>query len=270
MTTPFKSDYAFGLMVHEIKGRRVIEHGGGIEGFNTQLTYHPEDKVTVVVLGNVNGTAPEEIATKLAAIAHGEQVKAPADHKAIALTNETLAKYVGTYAFAPGMNLLVMLEGEQLKTKLGSQPAFEIYPESETQFFLKVVDAQLEFVKDAKGQVTDVILHQNGRDQKAPRKSTNVELPQERKSIAVAAAVLKQYTGVYELAPGVDVAMTIEGDQLMTQITGQPKFPLYAETESRFFLKVADAQVDFVRGPSGAVTQIVLHQGGVDHTAKRR
>jgi hypothetical protein len=137
-------------------------------------------------------------------------------------------------------------------------------------FFTKLVDAEIEFLKDDKGGVTALVLHQNGRDQKAPRKSATVELPPERKSIAVPAAVLKQFVGVYELAPGVDVTMTLEGDQLMTQITGQPKFPLFAETETRFFLKVVDAQVDFVKDASGAVTHIILHQGGRDHEAARK
>src|SRR5438128_9525983 len=51
MTTPFKNDYAFGLGVRTSKGRKVIEHNGGIEGFNTLLAYYPEDKLTIAVLG---------------------------------------------------------------------------------------------------------------------------------------------------------------------------------------------------------------------------
>src|SRR5581483_7409894 len=56
MTTPFKSDYAFGLEVSERKGRKVIQHGGGIEGFNTSLAYYPGDKLVVVALANLNGS----------------------------------------------------------------------------------------------------------------------------------------------------------------------------------------------------------------------
>jgi CubicO group peptidase (beta-lactamase class C family) len=62
MTTPFKHDYSFGLAIHTVKGREVIDHGGGIKGFNTLLAYYPADKLTVVVLANVNWMAPEEIA----------------------------------------------------------------------------------------------------------------------------------------------------------------------------------------------------------------
>ena len=42
------------------------------------------------------------------------------------------------------------------------QPKAEVFPESETNFFAKVVDAQLTFVKDASGKVTHLVLHQNG------------------------------------------------------------------------------------------------------------
>jgi hypothetical protein len=108
------------------------------------------------------------------------------------------------------------------------------------------------------------VLHQNGRDQKAMRKSATVETPPERLAIAVAPAVLSAYPGTYEVQPGFAIVITLEGDQLMLQATGQPKFPLFAETQTRFFLKVVDAQVDFMRNGQGAVTQLVLHQGGRD------
>ena len=85
MTTPFKQDYAFGLGVRTVNGRKVISHGGGIEGFNTMLAYDPEDKMTVVVLTNLNGQAPDQIATMLAAIAHGEKVQLPSERKEISV-----------------------------------------------------------------------------------------------------------------------------------------------------------------------------------------
>jgi CubicO group peptidase (beta-lactamase class C family) len=71
MTTPFKHDYAFGLGVHTTAGHKVIEHNGGIEGFNTDLAYYPDDQLTVVVLGNLNGPAGE-IGEKLGAAALGQ------------------------------------------------------------------------------------------------------------------------------------------------------------------------------------------------------
>ena len=52
MTTPFKNDYALGIQVRTLNGRKVIDHGGGIEGFNTTLAYYPESKLTIAVLAN--------------------------------------------------------------------------------------------------------------------------------------------------------------------------------------------------------------------------
>jgi len=75
MTTPFKNNYALGVVVQTVGGRTVINHGGGIDGFNTFLAYYPDDKLTVVVLSNINGTAPNAIASKLATIAHGGTIQ---------------------------------------------------------------------------------------------------------------------------------------------------------------------------------------------------
>jgi CubicO group peptidase (beta-lactamase class C family) len=203
MTTPFKSNYAFGLQVETAGGHKVIEHGGGIEGFNTELAYYPDDKLTVVVLGNVNGGAPGDIARKLAAIAHGETVKLQSERKEITLDPKVLARYVGAYQMAPGVNMLVTLENNQLFSKLGNQQAIPIFAESQTMFFPKVVDAELEFTKDdEQGRPTEMILHQNGRDQSAKR----LDDAEFKRAADAAAAVAKRFKD-QTAVPGSDVAL---------------------------------------------------------------
>jgi CubicO group peptidase (beta-lactamase class C family) len=263
MTTPFKEDYAFGLSVRTTGGHKVIDHGGGIEGFNTHLAYYPEDQTTIVVLANLNGPA-SDIAGKLGALAHGQPVKLITERKEITLPAAKLASFIGTYELAPGINLMITLDGNQLMTQLTGQDKIPIFAESETMFFLKVVDAQLEFGKDEKGAY--VILHQGGRDQKAVKKSDTVEEPKhaERKEITVPREILQKYVGTYELKPDFDLVVTLEGDQLMTQATGQGKFPIFAESETRFFPKVVDAEIDFFSD------HLVLHQNGMDMPAKRK
>jgi CubicO group peptidase (beta-lactamase class C family) len=170
MTTPFKSDYAFGLAVHTANGHKVIEHNGGIEGFNTALAYYPDDKLTVVVLANLSGRAPESIAGNLAALAHDEKVVLPSERKEITVSPAILEKYVGTYELMPNFDLVMTLEGGQLMTQATGQSKFPLFAESETKFFLKVVDAEVEFFKNDKGEVTHLILHQGGHDGKAVKK----------------------------------------------------------------------------------------------------
>jgi CubicO group peptidase (beta-lactamase class C family) len=203
MTTPFKSNYAFGLQVETTGGHKVIEHGGGIEGFNTELAYYPDDKLTVVVLGNVNGGAPGDIARKLAAIAHGENVKLQSERKEITLDPKVLGRYVGAYQMAPGVNMLITLENDQLYSKLGNQGAVPIFAESQTMFFPKVVDAELEFTKDdEQGRPTEMILHQGGRDQPAKRLD-DAEFKRIADAAAAAAKRFKDQTAV----PGSDAAL---------------------------------------------------------------
>jgi CubicO group peptidase (beta-lactamase class C family) len=204
MTTPFKNNYAFGLQVDTAGGHKVIEHGGGIEGFVTELEYYPDDKLTVVVLENVNGAAPPgEIAKKLAALAHGDTVKLPGERKEITLDSKVLSRYVGAYQLAQGPAMLITLEGNQLVSKLGNQAVVPIFPESETMFFLKVVDAQIEFPKDdAEGKASQLTLHQNGRDITAKRLDEA-----ETKRIADAAAAAAKRFKDQTAAPGSEAAL---------------------------------------------------------------
>jgi len=80
-----------------------------------------------------------------------------------------LDRYTGYYKFQGYVVLAVTRDGQQLSSQLTGQQAFPVYPESTTAFFLKVVNAQIDFISDAQGGVTGLVLHQNGRDLAMPR-----------------------------------------------------------------------------------------------------
>lgn len=166
MITPFKNDYALGVTSSLVNGRRVIAHGGGIDGFNTHLAYYPDSKTVVVVLSNVNGIVPGTLSGQLGALMHGESVMLTSERKAITVPAATLQKYAGAYELAPGAVMTITLEGDSLMGQLTGQGKLPIFPQSETLFFLKVVDAQIEFAADA----SSLVLHQNGRSTKATRR----------------------------------------------------------------------------------------------------
>lgn len=170
MTTPFKEDYAFGLGVSTHNGHKMISHNGGIQGFNTSLAYYPDDKLVVAVLANLNGPFADQLAAQLGQVAHGEKVVLASERKEITVSPKILAQYVGTYELAPSFSITITLEGNQLMAQATNQRKNPLFAESETLFFLKVVDAQVEFVKNDKGEVATMILHQNGRDTKGVKK----------------------------------------------------------------------------------------------------
>jgi len=170
MTTVEKNDYALGVGVNESNGHRRISHGGGIEGFNTMLAYYPKEELTVVVLGNLNGNSPDRIADMVGKLALGYKIVLTTERVEVKVPRDTLALYVGEYALNPKVTMTMTLDGDQLMTQLTGQPKFPVYAESTTKFFLRVVEAQLEFQKDADGKVVAAIMYQNGRETKAVRK----------------------------------------------------------------------------------------------------
>ncbi len=170
MTTPFRNDYALGVSVRQKDGRRIVEHNGGINGFNTFLAFYPESHVTVAVLGNLNGATPETMGAALGTLAHGGSVQLTSERREIALPKSALEPYVGTFQLRPGVDMTVSLDGGHLMVQLTGQPKFQLFAERENFFFLKAVDAQLEFTKDAAGAVTAATLHQGSINATAPRK----------------------------------------------------------------------------------------------------
>ena len=173
MFTPFKDNYAYGWQVPtpspQTFGKRQVAHGGGINGFSTMIIRLPEENVTSIALSNVQQGPTARIARDLLAILFG-QTYAVAVARTVAKVDPKLYDaYVGQYPLAPTFIITITREGDRLMTQATGQPKVELFPESETKYFLKVVDARITFVKDDRGVVTHLVLHQGGKDQKAPK-----------------------------------------------------------------------------------------------------
>lgn len=170
LTTPVRDHYAFGLMVREAGGNTTISHSGGIEGFNTHLAYDPARRITVVVLGNLNGPGPDQVAGSLMTLARGQTVTLPGERQAVVVAPEVLRAYEGVYELSPTFVITVSVVDGKLMAQATGQSAFELYAESTDAFFLRVVDAQVTFTRDASGAVDGLVLHQGGRDAPAPKR----------------------------------------------------------------------------------------------------
>ena len=92
------------------------------------------------------------------------------DLKETKIDAATYDALVGKYDYGAGAAILtVTREGDRLFAQLTGQPKFEIYPKSPTEFFWKVVDAQIQFVKNDAGKITKAIHHQSGQTLEAPK-----------------------------------------------------------------------------------------------------
>lgn len=255
---------AHGWHVYTRFGTEIIWHNGGTGGFRSWCGFRPDRRQGVVVLSNSTHDI-DDIGRHLLeprwAIKNVREIIVPAP--------EVLDRYVGYYQLATGAVLHVTRDANQLFAQLTGQERYPVYATSPTEFFYKIVDAQLTFQSDSKGQVSGLILHQGG-DQKAKRMPPDYKPPVVRQAVSVAPEVLEACAGRYEFAPGAVFDIALRDGALFARLTGQPELPIYPESESKFFYQAVDAQLTFLKDENGRVTGVVLHQMGMSQRARRK
>jgi CubicO group peptidase (beta-lactamase class C family) len=174
MTTAGKGNYGLGVQVTMNDGVEVVKHDGGIEGFNTQLTCAPKQGLVVVVLSNVNGAAPEAMGEQLLEVAMGKPVILASERKPVPIAKEALTKFLGAYEIKPDSALTIAVSGDSLTLQSTSgrlrSLMYQGVLNGHPRFFVPKVNAEIEFVPDAEGAVTSLIVHQNGDDTPAKKR----------------------------------------------------------------------------------------------------
>jgi CubicO group peptidase (beta-lactamase class C family) len=156
LTNGKTEQYGFGWGFEEVRGHRIIEHGGSWQGFTTYIARYVNDKLTVVVLTNSAAGNPGPIAKGIAGL-YDPELK-PIEHKEAKIDPKILDPYVGQYELE-GTVYTVTKENDRLTIQETEGRKKDLFPESETKFFFKDDDALISFVKDASGKVTHMILH---------------------------------------------------------------------------------------------------------------
>jgi hypothetical protein len=265
-------EIALGWHIFTAKGNEIVWHNGGTYGYRSFVGYEPKTSAGVVVLSNTFTAAGiDDIGLHLLDAQRPLiKLRAAKERKEAAVDPKLFDGFVGRYQLAPGFILTVTREGAHLFAQATGQGKAEIFPESDREYFYKVVDAQITFKTDNQGNATELILHQNGQDMPAKRLEGEAAVaPREHKAITVAPKVFDGYVGRYQLAPNFILTVTREGSHLFMQATGQPKFEVFPESERDYFLTVVDAQVTFQADTHGRATNLVLHQNGANITGKR-
>jgi len=160
--TPFKGNYGYGWCIGESYNHNFVGHGGGIDGFSTDIVRYPDDKICIIILSNLEYAHPSGISNKIAAVLFGKRYELPKKHVIVKVDPQIYDQYVGKYKLREKFFITVTKENDKLITQATEQGKIEIFPESETVFFNIGIDAQISFVKDDSGKVTKLILHQGG------------------------------------------------------------------------------------------------------------
>jgi CubicO group peptidase (beta-lactamase class C family) len=174
MVTPGQGSWGLGLEIGGSTPNPYFSHGGDDAGFVSLFVGYESNGDGAVVMTNAQdgGEIAAEVMRSIAAEYHWPDWK-PTVRKAIDVDPKLLSSYVGDYQLAPNFILTITVENGHLESQATGQPKFALDAESPTTFFPEEFDAEIEFVKDATGNVTGIILHQGGQDHKAPKQHTS-------------------------------------------------------------------------------------------------
>jgi CubicO group peptidase (beta-lactamase class C family) len=161
--------YGFGWVTGEVRGHRFVRHGGGWQGFSTNIVRYVDKKLTVIVLTNLAGVDAGVIADGIAGLYEPELTPEVIERKEVRIDPAVFDAYIGEYELAPGFVITISREEDRFWLQATGQQRAELFAESETAFFTKVADIVLTFVKDGNGAVTHLILRQSGGELEAKK-----------------------------------------------------------------------------------------------------
>lgn len=98
LTSKRPMNYAYGLAADTLGAHRVILHGGGINGFISDLRHYPDDSLVIAVLANTAPAPSGEVAAAIARTILKVPAQAPAPPKDVAMTAADRAPFPGTYS----------------------------------------------------------------------------------------------------------------------------------------------------------------------------
>ncbi|NDK38911.1 DUF3471 domain-containing protein [Pseudoxanthomonas gei] len=254
--------YGFGITHDQLRGQDMLQHGGGIFGFSTYLLYLPAGDVTAAVLYNADSGRPPAIGTDtLARMLAARAIGKPYPQKqAIAIDAAALGEYEGVYRIdKDAARALRVVDGKLTSQRTGS-PSYVLVPIGKDDFLFEEGLSRMRFERDAAGKLTAMRFFPDDEGAGELVARTSEALPVERAAVDLPRSVLERLAGAYA-HQGMAMTVALADDKLTAQLTGQPPFELFAESQTKFFLKVVEASLEFTPGsePAAAVT---LRQGG--------
>jgi CubicO group peptidase (beta-lactamase class C family) len=289
-------NYGLGWFLQDYRGRKVVQHGGNIDGMSALVAMIPEEKLGLVILTNMDGTplpsalmyrifdafiqAPQRdwSADILKVVKAQEALNKAAEKKReesrVKGTSPSLAlaKYAGTYTNEMYGDAKVTDETGKLLFRYGAFTADLDHWHFDT-FEARMKEHHLgkgfvTFTLNAEGKVDEAKLTMPGAGEiefkRAPEKAEDVA------GISLSEDELKRYLGKYEMkAPPLEVSIEMVGGKLKSVIPGQPVATLVPVGLNRFRVVVEDAPVEIFAQfemADGKPKSVIIEQAGMKFT----
>jgi CubicO group peptidase (beta-lactamase class C family) len=221
-------DYAFGLIISTHKGLRTVWHNGADAGYRSNILWFPDQRFGVAVLSNLGTFNPVKLANQVADIYLADHLtpeEPEAERTEVEVDPAIYDAYVGKYQSEGGTLITITKEDDRLMENRTGRPKDQLFPESETRFFVKGADVQVSFQRDETGEVTQLTVHQGGPDMPAKRIQAVSPAPEE----------LAEFVGDYysdEL--GAIYTMIVQDGKLVAQHRRHNDIPLTPTVADEF------------------------------------
>ena len=251
--------YSFGLVNSKYLGLTKISHDGGTGNFHAKVERYPDINLSMLFFTNCNYMDGDRLLRAVVETLTKDEIESANKEKAV--QTSLLNSYAGLYKMDNGFSIDITEENGKLFSQGAGQSKCELFASSDTSFYLKVVEASIDFHPEPDGKVNIFTLHQSGHNIDFKRATKKDETNNDTN---IDATILKRYVGDYAMNSSFKIAITLEAGKLFGQGTGQPKFELFAKSDTSFFLKAVEASIDFHVSEDGSVNMFTLHQGGHD------
>lgn len=165
--TDTKGGYAAaGWFVAIAHSDELVVKDGGTGGYASFVGYSARTGIAAVLLSN---TASWTTNPALGRHLLNANFPLPTLHREVPIDRAKLSAYAGRYPLTPQFVLTVRPKDGHLMVQATGQDEYEVFPESDTRFFYRAVDAQITFELAPDGTATALVLHQNGRDRRGVR-----------------------------------------------------------------------------------------------------
>lgn len=152
-------------LIQDVGDDKIVWHNGGTGGYRAFVGFDPDKGVGAVVLTN-SVRSIDDIGLHLI------NSQAPLiERTEVEVTAKILETYVGDYKLREDFVIAITVEDGTIWAQATDQPNFQIYPESEKEFFVKDFNAQITFETNDSGKTVGLVLHQGGRDMRATKQN---------------------------------------------------------------------------------------------------
>jgi CubicO group peptidase (beta-lactamase class C family) len=152
MTRDHGYSYGHGVSVFRRFGRRVVGHDGRISGYSSDVAHYLDDRLTVVVLGNVQSVVRDEIRVGVAAAALGEPYEPPQPRAVSEAAPTKLGTLVGRYSFGPSLVVTVVEDRGRLLARANEGAYSELVPTGDGRWFSRTLYRTVAFSVEESGK----------------------------------------------------------------------------------------------------------------------